>query len=173
MLHILTHKCYRQLLFNILCFGVDTSSYKFVSSNQWEIIKKIYVFEGTNHIKIISWEGWTRLFRSSVNVSINFNGSYMAIWLHLNPWGWFNIKMSSYQYRKSHCGDKTILRPSYLHYGISYTGKMTSLYWISPQDVDNGCHCICYMYPNSLRKNEHLFRSVEYLCVFQVGTDID
>ena len=42
----------------------------------------------------------------------------------------FNIKMISYQYRKSHCGDKTILRPSYLHNGISYTGKMTSLYWI-------------------------------------------
>ena len=46
---------------------------------------------------------------------------------------WFNIKMSSYQYRKSHCGDKTILRPSYLHNGISYTGKMTSLYWITAQ----------------------------------------
>ena len=42
--------------------------------------------------------------------------------------GWFNIKMTSYQYRKSHCGDKTILRPSYLHNGISYTG--TSLCWI-------------------------------------------
>ena len=42
----------------------------------------------------------------------------------------FNIKMSSYQYRKSHCGDKTILRPSYLHNGISYTGKMTSWYWV-------------------------------------------
>ena len=40
---------------------------------------------------------------------------------------WFNIKMSSYQYRKSLCGDKMILRPSYLHNGISYTGKMTSL----------------------------------------------
>ena len=46
------------------------------------------------------------------------------------PGGWINIKMSSYQYRKCHCGDKTILRPSYLHNGISYTGKMTSLYWI-------------------------------------------
>ena len=44
--------------------------------------------------------------------------------------GWFNIKMTSYQYRKSHCGDKKILRPSYLHNGISYTGKTTSLYWI-------------------------------------------
>ena len=33
----------------------------------------------------------------------------------------------SYQCRKSHCGDKTIVRPSYLHNGISYTGKTTSL----------------------------------------------
>ena len=45
---------------------------------------------------------------------------------------WFNIKMSSYQYRKSHCGDKTVARSSYLHNGISYTGKMTSLYWTNP-----------------------------------------
>ena len=45
----------------------------------------------------------------------------------------FNIKMISYQHRKSHCRDETILRPSYLHNGISYTGKMTSLYWIRAQ----------------------------------------
>ena len=46
---------------------------------------------------------------------------------------WFSdalIKMSSYLYRKSHCGDKTVVRSSYLHNGISYTGKMSSLYWI-------------------------------------------
>ena len=48
------------------------------------------------------------------------------------PGSRFNIKMTSYRYRKSHCGDKTILRPSYLHNGISYTGKTTSLYWIRP-----------------------------------------
>ena len=47
---------------------------------------------------------------------------------------WFNKKMLSYQYRKSHCGDKTVLQPSYLHNGISYTGK-TSLYWIRAQTV--------------------------------------
>ena len=34
---------------------------------------------------------------------------------------WLNIKMSSYRYRKSHCGDKTVIRSSYLHNGISYT----------------------------------------------------
>ena len=38
----------------------------------------------------------------------------------------FNIKMS-YQYRKYHCGDKTVVRLSYLHNGISFTGK-TYLY---------------------------------------------
>ena len=41
--------------------------------------------------------------------------------------------MSSYRYRKSHCGDKTVVRSSYLHNGISYTGKMSSLYWIGAQ----------------------------------------
>ena len=41
-----------------------------------------------------------------------------------------NIKMIFYQYRKSHCGDKMVIRSSYLHNGISYTGKVTSLYWI-------------------------------------------
>ena len=40
---------------------------------------------------------------------------------------WFNIKMSSYRYSKSHFGDKTVKRSSYFHSGICYTGKMTSL----------------------------------------------
>ena len=41
--------------------------------------------------------------------------------------------MSSYQYRKSLCWDKTVVRSSYLHNGISYTGKVSSLYWIRAQ----------------------------------------
>ena len=53
----------------------------------------------------------------------------------------FNIKMSSYQCRKSHCGDKTIIRSSYLHNGISYTGKMTSLYWIRSPFCDKILSC--------------------------------
>ena len=56
-------------------------------------------------------------------------GNYIIVLLQSGDW--FNIKMSSYQYNKSHCGDKTVVRSSYLHNGISYTGK-TSLYWISP-----------------------------------------
>ena len=45
------------------------------------------------------------------------------------PGGWFNIKMS-YQYRKSHCGDNTVVRSFYRHNRISLTGKMTYSYWI-------------------------------------------
>ena len=52
----------------------------------------------------------------------------------------FNIKMSSYQYRKCHCGDKTVVKSSYLHNGISYTGKTTSLYWIRALDH---CFAVC------------------------------
>ena len=54
--------------------------------------------------------------------------------------------MSSYQYRKSHYGDKTILRPSYLHNGISYTGKMASLYWIRALFYPNRHHTEIFPY---------------------------
>ena len=64
------------------------------------------------------------------NIFILNQGPVYRVCFFQEPWPWFNIKMSSYQYRKSHCGDKTILRPSYLHNGISYTGKTASLYWI-------------------------------------------
>ena len=45
---------------------------------------------------------------------------------------WFNVKMPSYQYRKSHYGDKMVIRSSYLHNVISYTAKMESLHWTNP-----------------------------------------
>ena len=49
--------------------------------------------------------------------------SFYLMWVQ--SWGWFNMKMPPYhQCGNSHCGDKTILRPSYLHNGISYTGEI-------------------------------------------------
>ena len=65
--------------------------------------------------------------------------TFRAFWCHMVrlTWvnigsgnGWFNIKMLIYQYRKSHWGDKMVVRLSYLHNGNSYTGKTISLYWI-------------------------------------------
>ena len=69
----------------------------------------------------------------------------------------FNIKMSSYQYRKSNCGDKTILWPSYLHNGISYTGKTTSLYWIRPRRVCTWPNCVRDLTPGPLVTKKMLF----------------
>ena len=55
--------------------------------------------------------------------------------INIKPGAWFNINMLSYQNRKPCCGDKTIIRSSYLYNRISYTGKMSSLYWICAQVV--------------------------------------
>ena len=49
-----------------------------------------------------------------------------------HPGPWFNFKISSHQYRKFRCGDNTVIRSSYLHNKIPYTGKTASLYWIRP-----------------------------------------
>ena len=99
------------------------------------------------HLQIWTWLKVSDLYFCEIKISSNGEINERSFsnphtWWATNPptlpppqrpGGRINIKMSSYQYRKSHCGDKTILRPSYLHNGISYTGKMTSLYWIRAQ----------------------------------------
>ena len=66
----------------------------------------------------------------------------------------FNIKISSYQYRKSHFGDKMVVRSFYLHNRISCTGKMTSSYWIRVQIIwlpsHNGIKDVCSIPANIL-----------------------
>ena len=80
----------------------------------------------------------------------------------------FNIKMTSYQYRKSHCGDKTILRPSYLHNGISYTGKMASLYWIRAlMNMHSFRVLLCFVisqFYTMTSSNGNIFRVIGLLC---------
>ena len=45
-----------------------------------------------------------------------------------DAWSMIQYKDAILSYRKSHCGDKTILPPSYLDNGISNAGKIKSLY---------------------------------------------
>ena len=59
--------------------------------------------------------------------TLGLNNTRMRLWTGPR----FRIKMSSYQYRKSHCWDKTVVRSSYLHNGISYICKAASLFWIA------------------------------------------
>ena len=75
-----------------------------------------------------AWHNYEMLTISGTEVE--YSRRTGSVQMLLMTWGWFNIRMTSYQYRKFHCGDKTILRPSYIHNEISYTDKMSSLYWI-------------------------------------------
>ena len=96
-----------------------------ISFGHFDIFYMLLSTTGANQLDYQSYDSY--IFRY-------YNKKMSRItWSRFNfsqPGGWFNIKMASNQYRKSHCGDKTILRPSYLHNRISYTGKMASLYWI-------------------------------------------
>ena len=83
--------------------------------------KRLFSWQFKFFIKYL--EAWWHIY-ALVNSDIFGSGD------GLSPGPWFNIKMPSYQYRKSHCGDKTVVRSSYLNNGISYTGKLPSLYWI-------------------------------------------
>ena len=76
------------------------------------------------------------VFWDVVRLSLNFmvygkEPIYSTHWgmaesLAMKSWALIQYckKMSSYHNRKSHCGDKTVIRSSYLRNGISYTGKM-------------------------------------------------
>ena len=73
---------------------------------------------------IIEWQS----VQNRLCKGLAFGWSRRTIQHKCRPGPRFNLKISPYQYRKSHCGDKTVARSSYLHSGISYTGKTTSLY---------------------------------------------
>ena len=109
-------------------------------------ITRFFSWSGT----VISQQAWLAKFMHNVAHGSHYllTHGQMADSTQVIYRGWFNIKMPSYQYRKSHCGDKTIFRPSYLHNGISYTGKTTSLYWIralvpshfTSELIEDSCH---------------------------------
>ena len=66
--------------------------------------------------------------------------------------------MPTYRYKNSHCGDWTILQPSYIHNGISYTGKTTSWrrqYWIRALVVCEGNSSVTCGFPS--RRNFGVF----------------
>ena len=98
------------------------------------IYATISIMTGTRRgLPYLSWQImfaialWVKFFTITFFFEIVFQ-FHVARCNQTGPW--FNIKMLSYQQRKSHCGDKTILRPSYIHNKVSYSGKTTSWYWI-------------------------------------------
>ena len=134
------HKCYPEcqicfhtiapLLLSYLALNTlrarQNSQYLAANLFCWMKIFLIWLKFHWNMFTMVQITTSQRWFRKWLNVE-QATSHYLYQWWSGHR---FNIKMTSYQYRKSHCGDKTILRPSYLHSGISYTGKMSSLYWI-------------------------------------------
>ena len=47
----------------------------------------------------------------------------LSLWRGSQPWSNLNIKIPSYQWRDSHCKDKTVSCPRYLNHGIPCTLK--------------------------------------------------
>ena len=64
-----------------------------------------------------------------------------------------------YCYRKSYCGDKTAVRLSYLHNGISYTGKTAS--WTNPLKSSTLHHFIFPTRKNLLKTSNNR----KWLCI--------
>ena len=76
-------------------------------------------------LPLVSLMAWHRKSITPLSQPRLIHHVWTSIWTKISG-GWFNVKMSFYQYRNSHCGDQTILWPTYLHFGISYTCKTTS-----------------------------------------------
>ena len=89
---------------------------------------KQYIFITKMHLKMSSAK-W-RLFRFGLN-ELN-KQCQREVGRSVTRWALIQCKDVILQCRGSHCGDQTIVRSSYLHNGISYIGKISSLYWIRP-----------------------------------------
>ena len=120
--------------FSFLCFNVLWHKLvNLLSAHEFKFLIQCCIFTVRVKINKISNGNWNdkKYIDSKLHNKLDGLISAKKIFLiYHNSGPWFNLKMSSYQNRKSHCGDKTILRPSHLHNGIFYTGKMSSLYWI-------------------------------------------
>ena len=75
-------------------------------------------------------------FRSMFNDDICMHWVSYKLYYHVPQMisgSWFNKKCPLTSKGNPHFGDKTVLRPSYLHNEISFTGKTSSLYSIRAQ----------------------------------------
>ena len=91
----------------------------FTLKNEWRVAHSIRIMLMWRIVRLIS-KLWRKAFTPQM------------LWL-LASFDLNNIramikKMSSYQYRKSHRADKTVIRLSYLHNGIFPESKMSSMY---------------------------------------------
>ena len=112
------------------CVNIHTTLSDIVILPPWVtlltyIILRVRVFSSTVYVGsdqecLCRCSGTWRQITSRQNVDC-YTDQHVTFLRETEPW--FDIKMPSYQYRKSHCRVKTVIRSSYLHNGIS-------LHWI-------------------------------------------
>ena len=93
-------------------------------------IKTVFPGMGIPMLKI-RWSWDHLIFNMGIPILARWH-----LYIETAPWSLIHVMMLSYQYNQSLCGDKTVIRPSvirpsYLHKGISYTGKIMS--FLSPR----------------------------------------
>ena len=112
---------------------LSAHSYHIFVSLPFSLFKEILAQSpDANEIQFFEDGNWKPMMRKE---NENSGGSHTihTIGRLVEPGAWVNKNMPSYQYRKSHSGDKAAVRSSYLQNGICYTGKMASLYWMRAQ----------------------------------------
>ena len=89
--------------------------------------------------------------------------------------GWFNMKVTSHQYRKSHCVDKIFLGPSDIHNEIFYTGNTASSCWIlSPSYQYRKSHCgdKAISLPSYLHNRTFYISNWDYIVILNKSPDL-
>ena len=110
---------------NIMHHWYPTKLWRLFSSSSGSI--HTWQYQAINGLKLTYHSIFLRAVSQNILKYLSPNIFAYQIWKLLLV-GWFNIKMLSYQYRKSPCGDETMLRTSYLHNGISLTSKTIHFY---------------------------------------------
>ena len=83
---------------------------------------------------------------------------------------WFNIKMSSCRYRKSHCGDKTAVRSSYLHNGFPVLVRC-HLY-IESGSQAKVCLCLQFSLDVLCSYWTHVIEKIRYIMMLSYFPDV-
>ena len=104
-----THTCVSR------CLWVKASTSVLESHHYHIFTAKFFKRVNMNISKVRKFPAWIFINNNGINTTKLKQQNRTQIW---EPGDWINIKMPSYQYRKSHCE----IRPSYLHNGII-------LYW--------------------------------------------
>ena len=96
------------VVYSTVCSGAEQKKSKFRVTGLWGEFTGEFPAQKASKAQNVSI--WWRHHETAIDGTVQ---KYLAMSL---PGPRFNIKMSSYQYRKSNCGDKTVVRWDFLYW---------------------------------------------------------